>query len=87
MNIFLCYSDRKFLQFIHISSCCIKTLKVLKFNLRQDKTQTTAEMSVRITTDQYRTLNGSIYVVHQSFSGFNTAELDRLHSPQLSLVV
>ena len=38
-------------------------------------------------TDQYRTLNGNIYAVHQSFSGFNTAELGRPHSAQLSLVV
>ena len=44
-------------------------------------------LSFRITTDQYRTLNGSIYAVHQSFSGFNTAELGRLHSAQLSLVM
>jgi len=27
------------------------------------------------------------YAVHQSFSGFNTTELGRLHSAQLSLVV
>ena len=28
-------------------------------------------------SDQYRTLNGSIYAVHQSISGFNTGDLGR----------
>jgi len=44
-------------------------------------------LSFRITTDWYKTLNESIYAVHQSFSGFNTVELARPHSTQLSLVV
>ena len=40
-------------------------------------------LSVRITTDQYRTLSGNIYAVHQSFSGFNTG----VEQPAFSTVV
>jgi len=64
------------------SAVDIKSLKSCKLTLSLINV-----LSFRITTDQYRTLNGSICAVHQSFSGFNTVELGRLHSPQLSLVV
>ena len=64
------------------SAADIKSLKSCKLTLSLINV-----LSFRITTDQYRTLNESIYAVHQSFSGFNTGELGRPHSAQLSLVV
>jgi len=68
--------------YLQPSAADIKSLKSCKLTLSLINV-----LSFRITTDQYRTLNGSIYPVHQSFSGFNTVELDRPHSAQLSLVV
>jgi len=68
--------------YLQPSAVDIKSLKSRKLSLTLINV-----LSVRITGDQYETLNESIYAVHQSFSGFNTAELCRPHSVQLSLVV
>jgi len=68
--------------YLQPSTADIKSLKSCKLTLSLIHV-----LSFRITTGQYRTLNGSIYAVHQSFSRFNTAELGRPHSAQLLLVV
>ena len=69
-------------KFTHLGGSSVKSLTSCKLTLSLINV-----LSFRITTDQHRTLNESIYAVHQSFSGFNTGGLGRPHSAQLSLVV